>query len=147
MTDLFRCNNITHFGILLITERCYKCKTPFAMSETTYRAAQERKGELEFFCPNGHKQYYVQGETEEQKLRRERDNLKQQMARVEQERDEANAIAEKNQRALKRHKKRASAGTCPCCQRTFANMAAHMKQQHPTYVQEQGAKVVPLKRA
>jgi hypothetical protein len=44
-------------------------------------------------------------------------------------------------------KKRTSAGTCPCCTRTFANMAEHMKKQHPDFVAEGGANVVRLKAA
>jgi hypothetical protein len=46
---------------------------------------------------------------------------------------------------IKRIKKRAAAGTCPCCQRSFSNMATHMKRQHPDYVKESGANVVPIK--
>jgi hypothetical protein len=37
--------------------------------------------------------------------------------------------------------------TMTCCQRTFSNMATHMKRQHPDYVEQQGAKIVPLKKA
>ncbi len=85
-------------------------------------------------------------ESTEEKLRRERDRLQQQMARVEQEATEARKRAEKAEKATKRLQKRTAAGTCPCCQRTFANMAEHMKHQHPEFVSETGAKVVPLKR-
>lgn len=46
-----------------------------------------------------------------------------------------------------RIKKRAAAGTCPCCKRTFSNMAEHMKKEHAAFVVETGAKVVPIKAA
>jgi hypothetical protein len=79
-------------------------------------------------------------------LRRERDRLKQDTARLEEEASLARVRAEKAEAAAKRLKKRASAGTCPCCSRTFANMAEHMKQKHPELLAEGGTKVVPLKR-
>jgi hypothetical protein len=39
----------------------------------------------------------------------------------------------KLERAAKRHKTRTAAGTCPCCTRTFKQLAAHMKNKHPDY--------------
>ena len=36
---------------------------------------------------------------------------------------------------LTRTKKRVAAGVCPCCNRTFQNLARHMKGQHPEYVE------------
>lgn len=105
------------------------------------------------YCPNGHQQGWSKEASEQEKTRRERDRLKQQTARLEQEAADAWAQAEasrqraeKAERATQRLKKRASAGTCPCCSRTFANMAEHMKQKHPELLAEGGTKVVPLKR-
>lgn len=106
-------------------------------------AALNARGEISFFCSYGHKQFYVQGESEAAKLRRERDRLAQRVAQVEDERNEAQQAAAKAERATKRLKKRAAAGTCPCCQRTFLNMTAHMKGQHPEFV---GDNVVKLKQ-
>jgi hypothetical protein len=127
-------------------ETCYRCKTPFAMSESVYNLALQRKGDIEFFCPNGHGQVYTKGETEEQKLRRERDRLKQEAAylndRVEEERA-ARQLAERRTSAAKgqitKMKNRAAAGVCPCCNRTFANLHRHMSSQHPGFVKEPDA--------
>jgi hypothetical protein len=96
---------------------------------------------LSWCCPNGHTLVYRENEAD--KLRRERDNLRQQLARVEDEKREAIAVKD---REIKRIKKRSAAGTCPCCQRTFSNMATHMKHKHPDFVQETGAKVIPIKK-
>ena len=82
----------TSSGALFI-ETCYRCKTVFAMSENVYRLALERRGQVEFFCPNGHGQVYVKGETEEEKLRREVDRLRQRVA----QRDDA--VREERERA------------------------------------------------
>lgn len=35
--------------------------------------------------------------------------------------------------AKTRLKNRAAAGVCPCCNRTFKQLAAHMKTKHPTW--------------
>lgn len=128
---------------------CYQCKCQMWIPDSLNDAALCSRGPsgIQFFCAYGHKQHYVVGESEETKLRRERDRLKQQTARLEDEAREVRARAEKAERATKRLKKRTAAGTCPCCQRTFSNMAEHMKHQHPAFVCDAGAKVVPIKRA
>jgi hypothetical protein len=78
-------------------------------------------------------------------LRRDLDRAKQNAARLEDEAAAARRreIAAKGQ--LTKHRKRSAAGTCPCCNRTFANMGRHMKTKHPEFVEEQGGKVVPIK--
>jgi septal ring factor EnvC (AmiA/AmiB activator) len=126
------------------------CGTPFMVPATLLDQAHNRGHKI--YCPHGHMMQWT--ETQEDKLRRERDRLKQDAARLEDEKRQWQATAnaqleraQKLERATKRLKKRASAGTCPCCQRTFSNMAEHMKHQHPQFVADGGAKVVPLKRA
>lgn len=95
-------------------------------------------------CPNGHGQRF--GESDADKLRRERDRLKQQVARAEEERDaaqkreaearnyatmaRAREVGERNRR--RRVEVRIHAGVCPDCSRTFANVARHMATQHGT---------------
>lgn len=98
---------------------------------------------LHWYCPNGHRLVYRESEAD--KLRRERDRLRQQIAQRD---DEIKALEARRRAAVgqvTQLRKRASAGTCPCCKRTFSNMATHMKRQHPDFVAEQGAKVVPIK--
>jgi hypothetical protein len=104
-------------------------------------------------CPSGHQWGWTKETCEREKLRQERDRLKQDQARLEEEAKQAWATAsalreraDKAEKATKRLKKRSSAGTCPCCARTFSNMAEHMKHQHPEFVADGGAKVVPIKR-
>lgn len=86
------------------------------------------------YCPNGHTWGWAKDGCEREKLRRERDRLKQDAARLEDERRAAIARAEQAEQANKRLHKRASAGVCPCCNRTFTNMARHMKTKHPNVV-------------
>jgi hypothetical protein len=35
--------------------------------------------------------------------------------------------------ALTKQRKRAANGVCACCHRSFANVARHMKTQHPDF--------------
>lgn len=134
---------------VVITCCNHECGISFAVP--SWWARGKRETHTSFYCPNGHKQSYT-AETSAEKMRRERDNAKQQLARAEQEAQEARILAAKSvhakelaEAATKRLEKRASAGTCPCCQRTFANMTRHMKQKHPAF----SAKpvVVPIRKA
>lgn len=114
---------------------CWKCKCDMSLPEELYRAAK-RTTSISFYCAYGHAQIFSEGESEETKLRRERDRAVQANARIEEERREAVARAEKAEAATKRLKKRVAAGSCPCCKRNFSNMARHIKQQHPDFVCE-----------
>lgn len=134
--------------LTLSQTKCW-CGTPFAVPHDLLKAAHD--GGHTIYCPHGHKCTWADTETD--KLRRERDKLKQDAARMEDENRQAWATAtalreraDKAEKATKRLRKRSSAGTCPCCSRTFSNMAEHMKHQHPTFVADGGAKVVPIKR-
>lgn len=98
--------------------------------------SRRRQDGENFFCPNGHAQTFA--ENEHDLTRRERDRLKQETARLEEEARAAWAAVkteEGKRRAseleLKRIQKRATAGVCPCCNRTFTSLARHMKSKHP----------------
>ena len=115
---------------------CSKCGIEFGVPDHWLKSRRDDKSV--FYCPNGHPQMF--GESESDRLRRERDQLKQ---RIAQQNDEIKAQRENRQIAERRVaaakgqitklKKRAKAGTCPCCNRTFSNMAAHMRSQHPEF--------------
>ena len=94
----------------------------------------------QFFCPNGHRRSFTRGQGEADLLRRERDSLKQQTARLEDRiRDERGRAERERHRAngYKGHAtkmtKRAKAGVCPCCNRTFQQLARHMAAKHPQF--------------
>lgn len=103
----------------------------------------KRETHTTFYCPNGHGQNYLAA-SETETLRRERDRLKQNAARLEDEKREAEERAAKAEAATKRLKKRVAAGVCPCCNRTVSQMQKHMAAKHPDYVK---SNVVELKRA
>ena len=119
------------------------CGIPFEVPSWWKKKRQE--DHTTFYCPNGHPQSF-RAESEEEKMRRERDIAKQQLARAEDERRAAERKAEKALKETKRLKKRAAAGTCPCCSRTVIQMARHMKTKHPDFVAKETTNVVPIKK-
>ena len=127
--------------------KCIKCKCEVWLPDELYNAAQHARSKLTFYCGYGHSMVFLEGETDLDRMRRERDVALKQVARAEQERDQMQRAADRAAKEAKRLKKRTAAGSCPCCKRTFANMAEHMKHQHPEFVSETGAKVVPIKRS
>lgn len=93
-------------------------------------------------CPQGHK-YVPAGPTKEETLQREltfeRSRLAAERSRHDQTRSELEAT--KRQRTALKGKvtkltHRVANGVCPCCRRTFQNLANHIKNQHPGFKQE-----------
>lgn len=137
-----------------IFSTCYKCNQPMWLPQSLENTARAMAGSLTFFCAYGHGQMYAAGETEETKLRRERDRLAQQIAQKDDE------IADQRRRLVKAEiaatdarveasaarkkaaelRKRASAGTCPCCNRSFSALAQHIATKHPTFRAEDAAR-------
>lgn len=125
---------------------CYKCKTPMWIPHELNEAALKARGDVAFYCAYGHKQFYVEGETEEQKLRRERDRLAQRIAEkdddIRQERERREAVERQlsaQKGVVTRIKNRVGKGVCPCCNRTFENLQRHMHSKHPAYVESEAA--------
>lgn len=122
----------------LVEIKCYRCKEPFGLDRSTYETLL--RSHQQFHCPWGHGQSFIEGESEEDKLRRERDQLKQRIAYKDDMIREAEARAEHEKRRANGYKghatkitKRAKAGVCPCCNRTFQQLARHMASKHPTF--------------
>lgn len=118
---------------------CFRCKEVFGLDKATH--AQLRRSQGSFHCPWGHSQYFPAGESETDKLRRERDRLKQQETRLIEEAQIAwNTVKLEQRRGaaargqITKLKKRAAGGVCPCCNRQFAALGAHMAAKHPGFV-------------
>lgn len=115
---------------------CASCGVLFGL--TTDMLKRRRKDGENFYCPAGHTNFYRDNEND--LIRRERDRLKQEQARMQDEIDHQrrNREAAERQTAAARGqitklKKRVSNGVCPCCTRSFANLQRHMATQHPAF--------------
>lgn len=116
---------------------CANCGIPFGI--TPDYQERRRKDHAGFHCPNGHSNVY-KGESEEEKLRRENQRLVQNRAYLEDQiRDKEATIEHEKKRAtafkghVSRIKNRVGAGVCPCCNRTFQDLARHMETKHSDY--------------
>ena len=93
------------------------------------------KSRSSFWCYNGHSQHFT-GLTEEQKLRDQLASKEFALTRLR----EQNLTLEHSKNAYKGKyrgiKTRVANGVCPCCNRTFQNLMAHMKTKHPSYKEE-----------
>jgi len=114
-------------------ETCCTCGVPFGIESDHQRHL--RNTGASFYCPNGHKQHYT--DTQDEKIRR----LEQRLAAEAGNRRHLNEQFERERRRhaatkgqLTKTRKRVSGGVCPCCNRSFVDLARHMAGQHPDYV-------------
>jgi Fe-S oxidoreductase len=124
--------------VTLTIEECIVCGICFAIPEE-FRANLVRRGGY-FHCPVGHSQGWDQGEEAraQSNLKRKLEEAQKQLdakqleLQAERKRKEwAEQDAKQKSDKLAVLQKRTHAGTCPCCQRTFKQLAAHMKNKHP----------------
>lgn len=106
------------------------CGIHLAVPDNLLRFAQNHK-DHSIYCPIGHK--FVFKDTFEEKLETER--RRHQATRDLLHQEERSHVATRGH--LTRQRKRVEAGVCPCCNRTFKQLAAHMKNKHPDFKPEE----------
>ncbi|WP_032375983.1 hypothetical protein [Rhodococcoides fascians] len=124
---------VLNFTDRLVIEVCCACGINFAMGETYQRRRME--DHRSFYCPSGHAQSY-RGKSEAEKLRERNERLAQQLASREEDLRAERVRHSSTKGQLTKSKKRAAAGVCPCCNRTFQNVSRHVAGQHPEFVAE-----------
>lgn len=134
-----RSNVITINGERHVVTQCASCAVWHTVPEVVWDCQRAEGGFHS--CPNGHQRGWSKGtdEIERENIRRERDRLKQDAGRLNDELAAQRKRAEDAERVNRKLKTRAAAGVCPCCNRTFLNMQRHMRSKHPN--------VVPLEQA
>lgn len=131
---------LLEFAVQMHTICCCVCGMEFAVPDGWYRARLRGDGgNRGFHCPNGHAQHFV-GKTAEERLREElqRAEAKAAQERTLREAAERSATAQRAQTTKaknenKRLRTRVANGVCPCCNRTFGNLARHMSAKHPDF--------------
>jgi len=121
------------FGVIT----CACCGMSFGVPD---RFIEKRRRDHEsFFCPSGCSNYFP-GKSDEEKLREEVRRAKKTASFFEAEAEREKRSREAEQRShratrghLTRTKQRVQGGVCPCCDKTFAVLAKHMKAAHPDY--------------
>lgn len=124
-------------GVSSVVTDCVQCGCRFTVPQPMWDSQRESGGF--HFCPSGHKQGWSEGGTINAQLRRERDRLKQRVAQKDDDIQQLkNSVAAQKGQVTKL-KKRASAGVCLCCNRTFQNLARHMATKHADMDAEKAA--------
>lgn len=115
-------------GIILESVVCCSCGITFAMPEHMLNKRRNTP-DIEFFCPNGHSLVFRKSkekelrELAEQRMREAQNALANKDAQLIQLEDQL----KKQQNKLNRVQK----GVCPCCNRSFQDLARHMESKHP----------------
>lgn len=117
---------------------CYNCSVSFAM--TVKLNDRRRSDQKSFWCPNGHQQSYCKSTESKLKERLEKQvdenrELEARLGKTQEFLANARHSARAHKGAHTKTRKRVSHGVCPCCNRTFDNLARHMKGQHPNYAE------------
>jgi hypothetical protein len=128
-------STLTYSGSLTRTS-CW-CGIHYAVPSAFYsmieRQHRDGREQTKIYCPLGHT-WEFSGEGEAERLRRQ---LQEAQRRAKANRDLL-AAEERSHSATRGHltrtKKRVANGVCPCCNRSFVKLAAHMKTKHPEYV-------------
>ncbi len=116
---------------------CVQCRMTFGAPESFI--TERRRDHKTFHCPRGHTNYFP-GESDLEEQKRLRKQAERERAREAKWHDQTRSklrSAKKSRDAHKgqvtRIKNRVAAGVCPCCSRTFRQLARHMKTKHPTW--------------
>lgn len=127
-------DTITIRGEHYSVTQCGTCGVWYTVPETVH-ANHQRLGGYSF-CSNGHQWGWPSGaeEKEREAIRLERDRLKQAAARLEDEISSERARAVAAEKKYLQARRRAAAGVCPCCNRTFSNVQKHMLTKHANVV-------------
>lgn len=130
----------TTANVQLVAHWCNGCGMPYGLP-SDFLKDRQRDGKS-WTCPNGCVRLYrkTESEKENERLTAELDAARSLAERESRRRNRAEAqarLSEYQRRAAKgqltKTKKRIAAGVCPCCNRTFQNVARHIAGQHPHY--------------
>jgi len=119
------------------TTHCARCNIAIYLEESHLRNL--RRSHAEFYCPNGHSLNF-NGETEEERLKRELDRQRESTRRWRQDAEHFERSRNTYKGVVSKLKKRVGNGVCPECNRTFQNLQRHMCSKHPAFAKaEEGA--------
>ncbi len=126
---------------IIVIETCCACGITFGITEG-FKKLKKRNGE-EFYCPNGHSQYYAEFESTQKKIKQLQDTIKNTQDSERWWHDEAERKARElsvTRGQLTKTRNRIARGVCPCCNRQFTDLHRHMESKHPDYKNSQAGK-------
>ena len=115
-----------------ITTVC--CGGTFAVPETALKNWENTHNDWTCpFCGTG--QYFA-GESDKERLKRELESERNCNKVLRDNLEFERRCVAAHKAAKTKLKKRISSGVCPCCDRTFKQLARHMKDKHPDYTEK-----------
>jgi hypothetical protein len=96
-------------------------------------AIGRRRDHRNFYCTVCGQANHWPQKSDLDKLRGQLASKQDMLDTVRAERDRAEYQRRAEKAAKTKLKKRIAAGVCPCCNRTFKQLSAHMQRQHPEY--------------
>lgn len=119
-----------------VIQTCCNCHMQFAMTEAFAKC--RRTDKKDFYCPAGHPQRYI-GESDRDKAQRlagQLDIERSRHAGTTKQLDYQSRARKAVSTRLKKVTVRVGNGVCPCCNRSFSQLANHMASEHPHYAKE-----------
>ena len=110
---------------------CGECGGSYALIERYVEQKREKKGG--WHCPYCQVSWGYFGKSEADRLKEALKAEQERHQRTLALKNEAEAEAKKLAASAVRLKRRVSNGVCPCCKRTFKQLARHMECKHPDY--------------
>jgi len=124
-------NDIVTQPTTIEAHACADCGVVFGLDQAF--AERRREDGRGFYCPNGHVLSWKKS-IDDEALRRRLASAEATNTHLRDQRDAAERSARAYKGRVTRLKNRVARGVCPCCNRTFANLADHMAGQHPDYL-------------
>jgi hypothetical protein len=121
--------------MVFITCPVQGCGVTFAVTDG-FNELRKRDGK-DFYCPNGHS--LIKTISDAQTIKDLRKSLERAESNAKYFRGEAEAMARSRNATkgqLTKIKRRIANGVCPCCNRSFEDLHAHMTSEHPKYLGE-----------
>lgn len=118
-------------AVSLTSIDCGECGGTYAINER-YRKQCSDLGRS-WTCPYCKTDWGYSGNGALDKAKRELEAERQRKAAALERANAAETERARIEKEIKRMKKRATAGVCPCCNRSFVALARHMQSKHPDY--------------
>jgi hypothetical protein len=108
---------INTISLNLITIVCGGCGIPFAIPENYLEKLKETHAN--WHCPNGCVRHFT-AESEAEKLQRQLRRREYEIAQLSSSKIQ-----------LEQQLQKVASGKCPCCNKVYKHLQAHMKNKHP----------------
>jgi len=125
---------MTYAGTLVV-ETCPVCGVNHGIPSNLVRVAKEKGPAKSLYCPNGHGWHYTKAQADIDRDRARIEHLERRLANRDEDLRAERAHHAATKGKLTKTKKRVAGGACPCCNRSFVDLARHMQGQHPDYAQ------------